>query len=319
MKKKTMTRQTFGQNRGRKACVVGVAALVALLIPMNAAAILDGERDDDRHPYVVHLVIHQTTRDGLTGAVIGKGTGFCTGFAVSPTLVVTAGHCTKPAPIGDVTGDGFEDHHQYEGVGIFTSEDPAANPLYAKPARLGSDAIGEAIPHPFFVWEFYDHDFPVHLYDVGVVVVRPETPLDLERYARLPEANAAEALKVPPGCAKKEDAGCPLPWLLAVGYGTHDDPSSDDELPLRRVASVRYEGIEPLFEERYFKIRGGIEGHESVAPGAPCFNDSGGPLLLDGTDTVLGVIATGPKPCDSTGLEQRIDLPDVLDWIQSYA
>jgi hypothetical protein len=84
------------------------------------------------------------------------------------------------------------------------------------------------------------------------------------------------------------------------------------------VASVRYEGIEPLFEERYFNIRGGIEGHESVAPGAPCFFDSGGPLLLDGTDVALGLSATGPNPCDYTALGHRIDLPDILDWIQSH-
>lgn len=303
---------------------IGVAALVAMVIPMNAAAILDGERDDDRHPYVVHLVSYETTREGATGAVVGVAKGFCSGFAVSPTLVVTAGHCTEAEQRGDVNGDGFVEHRQIEFVGVFISEDPAAHPLYEETVpvanRLGFDAVGEAIPHPFFVRDFYDHDFPVHLYDVGVVIIRPETPLDLKRYAQLSEVHAAEDLRVPPACASQGQAPCNAPWLLAVGYGNHNEtgwPDSDQTQP-RHVASVRYEGIEPLFEERYINIRGGIGGHETVAAGSPCFGDSGGPLLLDGTDTVLGVTATGPKPCDYTALGQRIDLPDILDWIQSY-
>jgi hypothetical protein len=105
-----------------------------------------------------------------------------------------------------------------------------------------------------------------------------------------------------------------------VGYGKHNETGGADttQKQPRHVASVRYEGIEDLFEERYFNIRGGIEGHESVAPGAPCFGDSGGPLLLDGTDIALGLTATGPNPCDYTALGHRIDLPDILDWIQSH-
>src|SRR5262245_29637375 len=64
----------------RSRVVAVVVAVVALLSGATApaGASLHGQRDGDRHPYV--------------GVVTNLG-GYCSGFAITDTLVITAGHC----------------------------------------------------------------------------------------------------------------------------------------------------------------------------------------------------------------------------------
>ena len=53
--------------------------------------------------------------------------------------------------------------------------------------------------------------------------------------------------------------------------------------------------------------------------GGTCFGDSGGPDLLGGTDTVLAVnsyVTNGN--CAGVGYGSRVDIPEVLDWINSF-
>jgi len=53
--------------------------------------------------------------------------------------------------------------------------------------------------------------------------------------------------------------------------------------------------------------------------GGTCFGDSGGPDLLGGTDIVLGVNSYVTNwNCTGVGYSQRIDIPEVLDWIESF-
>jgi hypothetical protein len=59
-------------------------ALAALLTAGSAGAIINGEPDGNRHPYVVALRL--IGPDGQAN--------LCTGTLVSPTVIVTAGHCT---------------------------------------------------------------------------------------------------------------------------------------------------------------------------------------------------------------------------------
>ena len=58
---------------------------------------------------------------------------------------------------------------------------------------------------------------------------------------------------------------------------------------------------------------------DSRAGGGSCFGDSGGPDLLGGTSTVLGVNSYVTNwNCAGVGYSQRIDIPEVLDWINSF-
>lgn len=57
----------------------------------------------------------------------------------------------------------------------------------------------------------------------------------------------------------------------------------------------------------------------SQGKGGTCFGDSGGPDLLEGTNTVLAVnsyVTNGN--CSGVGYSSRIDIAEVLDWIGGF-
>jgi len=53
--------------------------------------------------------------------------------------------------------------------------------------------------------------------------------------------------------------------------------------------------------------------------GGTAFGDSGGPVLLGGTDTVLAVNSYVTNyNCGGVTYHSRIDIPEVLTWINSF-
>ena len=94
-----------------------LAAFAALLAAGSAQAIVNGEPDGTRHPYVAAI--------GFIDAATGRPGAFCSGTLVSPTVIVTAGHCT------------------YHSAAAFVWFDPQWNPS-KPPAAVGraGDASG---------------------------------------------------------------------------------------------------------------------------------------------------------------------------------
>ena len=129
-----------------------LAALAALLMAGSAGAIINGEPDGNRHPYVVAI-----------GFLDANGpAAFCTGTLVSPTVVVTAGHCT------------------YKASGAV---------IWAAPRAFGRpDSFGMPVTHP----EFKPDISPPNTGDLGVVLL--QAPIVLETYGALPSAGFLENL-----------------------------------------------------------------------------------------------------------------------------
>lgn len=75
-----------------------VAALAALLVTVApAGAVTDGELDGDGHPYVGLMVAQDAEGNPLWR---------CSGTLISPTLYLTAGHCTEaPAARAEIWFD----------------------------------------------------------------------------------------------------------------------------------------------------------------------------------------------------------------------
>jgi V8-like Glu-specific endopeptidase len=75
----------------RKKVVVVLAVLAILVVAVApVGAITDGEPDNNRHPYVGLMVAFDDDGNRLWR---------CSGTLVSPTVFLTAGHCTRrPAP-----------------------------------------------------------------------------------------------------------------------------------------------------------------------------------------------------------------------------
>ncbi|MDN4471916.1 S1 family peptidase [Demequina zhanjiangensis] len=270
-----------------KALVSASAAVMltaALAVP--AAAIKNGEPDDGAHPYV-----------GLMVADDANGPAWrCSGTLVSPTVYVTAGHCTYGA----------------ESVTIWFHEDVNDRATYGYPfgdevLEPGTDLSVEGSPytHP----EYDDAAF--YLHDLGVVVL--DEPVYLDEYGTLPEQGLFDALLAPGG--KKTTTFTP------VGYGLQRSLPAQTGLTeaslTRLTASVKIINADAAFGEK--KAGNAVLFTNNASGGGTCSGDSGGPIFVAGTTTIAAVTSYGLNAtCSGTGGGYRIDQPDDLAFLAQF-
>ena len=93
-----------------------IVCLIAVLIAAPATAITDGEPDEGEHPYVGQLIFY--VPDAHDSRFDDPGAWYnCTGTLLTPTIVLTAGHCAF-----GIGADGtdvwvtFSEEADYEGL-----------------------------------------------------------------------------------------------------------------------------------------------------------------------------------------------------------
>jgi hypothetical protein len=283
-----------------KILISGVAVLLALAVfVVPALAITNGEPDGDNHPYVVLLVFHTLDEDGLK-----VPSHRCSGSLLSETLVLTAGHCTDGMEVATIWTDAGP---------ILTDPAFAANGFECVPAVTGYPCAGDADGTPHTNPEFCigcGNGLPgFALRDVGVVVL--DEPVTVDRYAELPEAGVVDTLE------NKTD-------IDFVGYGVQFQISGQGGIPPRdRWAGPRERMFAPSelvsgnfsHSDEFIKLA----LNASQGTGGTCFGDSGGPDLLAETDTVLAVNSyVTNSNCSGVGYSSRVDIEEVLDWINSF-
>jgi hypothetical protein len=97
------------------------------------------------------------------------------------------------------------------------------------------------------------------------------------------------------------------PWGGPPGYWTG--------LRVRLYAPSEFISGKFVHSAEYMRI----SLNASQGTGGTCFGDSGGPNLLGGTDTVLSVNSYVTNyNCAGVGYSSRVDIPEVLDWINSF-
>lgn len=260
----------------RRSVLVALLAGMVLSTASAASAITNGRPDGGEHPYVGVAVLE----DDL-------GAYACSGALLSPTVFLTAGHCTATAGTARVSVD--------EDV-----DDPANPPTY----------------YPGTVATFEDFCvgcgtglFGTVSGDVGLVLLQGDgVPTSVvDTYATLPDAGAA---------AGTRKAGVDL-----VGYGAQSrllgggPPVWDGVLSGRQQADA--EVLPGSFKAADELLK--VTANPGQGTGGQCFGDSGGPVLEEGTSTVLAVnsyVTNGS--CAGVTYATRIDRPDVLAWIQAH-
>ena len=250
-----------------------VLALVAFLAAFggSASAITHGTADGNGHPNVGALIAEWREP--------GQKDLLCSGTLISPTVFLTASHCTiflESLEISDVwvTFDG-----QFDGSSTLRHGVYHTNPAYG-------------------------HDF-AHLNDVAVVVL--DSPVAGTTPAQLPQAGLLDQMAVKNGLKGQK--------FTAVGYGDQErqnggGPPSFPFDAMRRVATSEFRAINTNW------LR--LSQNPSTGDGGTCFGDSGGPNFLGSSNVLAAVTVTGDSVCRATNVVFRLDTPASRDFLGDY-
>jgi hypothetical protein len=290
---------------------VAVAALLSVAAP--AQAIKGGVPDDGAHPYVGEMLFHLPT--ALDSRFDDPGSwSTCTGTLVSPTVVVTAGHCTfgtgsngEPTASGSGGNDvwiSFAEAPNFSILPPSTGFIPDGNDERYDAWSAALNASDEwmratAFPHP----DYDDAAFFKH--DLGVL--RLSEPIFMDEYGRLPTQGLLDELYA----ENKQQR------YTAVGYGAEGSgPKGSFGGDTRLRADLRLVNLEGVGGAG----RGVAANFSSNAnTGGTCFGDSGGPIFVSGTNTIVAVVSFGNNlSCAGTSGGYRIDQADDLAFLATF-
>lgn len=277
----------------RKLAFLGAATAALAVVTVSIATPVDaitrgGELDGNEHPYVGLMV---ATDDGTP-------LWRCSGALVSPTVYVTAGHCTFGA----------------DGAELWFNTDLHSGETGA-PSDFGYPTTGEVSGTPYAHPEYVDAGF--YLYDVGVVVL--DTPVVVDRYASIADLGTVDGFTTgrSKSTSKVTAVGYGLQKIVEKAQGGGQDFVVDDktrwQADLLVVDTKGVAGIGPINPDQSFTMSG------DAKHGGTCFGDSGGPILVHGTDTIVGVNSFGLNGnCAGIGGAYRVDQQDDYDFLDEY-
>jgi Trypsin len=237
-----------------------------------AAAITGGQRDE------VH------TNVGVIRFTTESGRFRCSGTLISPTVVLTAGHCT-----GD-TGDS-----PATNVYVSFNTDLPLDPLAAgitpeeSAARAENYITGTAHPDPGWTGQLSVSK----QHDQGVVV------LDAPAASKWPGITPAPLLPV--GTLDGNQGALKNETFTLVGYGVDiGAKKSQIVVPERQFTTSFLKSVQD--EVVTFQIN----DRDAKAGGGSCFGDSGGPVFL-GQYVAGDASFVNSLTCNATGGYQRVD------------
>jgi Trypsin len=270
--------------------LAAIAASIAVTVS-PAGAVTGNFTPDNVHNYVGLVAFYDAQGNFLWR---------CTGSLLNSRTLLTAGHCT------DVTGGAASAivWVSEEGGAQFNPVTGAPDPLTGYPtACIPSSAYPCSTSNTLIEYGFNGlHKYGTDNADVGLVILK--TPINLSHYASLAAAGSVDRLPTGTG-------------VTITGYGVSGEKPT--------VVSYRQRLMAKAFIiNTHNKAASGfniqLSGNPCNGRGGSCFGDSGGPILYDSTNIVLGVNSFVKNlQCAGQSFAYRVDQAAVLTWIQQHA
>ncbi|MGB2758208.1 MAG: trypsin-like serine protease [Acidimicrobiia bacterium] len=271
---------------GSRNLILAAAATAALLTPTAAGAIVAGTVDGTTHPNVAMISFVQP-----------DGRFRCSATLISPTVLVTAAHCT----VGTI------------GKTIVTFAPEAPSPGPAPDVSTGY-VVGLNIPAGYVTGTAHAHPLWAdklqlnNLHDTGVVVL--DRPVVGITPAALPPLNYLESL-TGKGVLQRTS-------FTSVGYGVFFQKSVTGPQKPDLVSDRIRRNTTSVGQNLTSQVLMLSENsNDSRAGGGTCFGDSGGPTFQGGyvvADTSFG----GSQFCRGSGGSYRLDTADARSFLANY-
>lgn len=289
--------------------ILGLTLLLLVASVGVGYAITYGEPDDGEHPYVGMMLFYDAAYDGWFS---------CTGSLLDKNTVLTAGHCTVDVgtnlqDLGERRGgtDMWITFDEVVDLSGFPSRADYPDPAVLNPLRfewLNSQRNfirGTAWPHPDY------NDFAEYpaTYDVGIIEL--SRPAKVKGpYAVLPEVGVLDQYAT--------ERGQDEVLFETAGYGTQE------VVPFFMAEDARWKATSMLVNLRSNNTDG-YNVHTSNNPsevhgkGGSCFGDSGGPVMFNDTNVVVGIVSFGMNyNCKGADFAYRVDIQDTQDFIAEF-
>ena len=256
----------------RKLIIAVSVIAAALLLATPVSGITFGHPDGEGHPNVGAMIVQEP--DGVMYL-------YCSGTLISPTVFLTAAHCTAAAAFY-----GANPHDAYVTF----------DPVYDENATLYR---GTYHLNPNYGHDAHDAN------DVAVITL--DEPITGIEPATLPTAGQLDEMK--------KDHELKGQRFVTVGYGTlRDDktkgPHSLDGYGERYYAEQTFQALKPYWLQ--------ISMNPSTGSGGTCYGDSGGPHFLGNTDMVVSLTVTGDAWCRATDVTYRLDTDSARSYLEDF-
>jgi hypothetical protein len=276
----------------RIAAAVGVACVVTVTGASPAHAIVGEAVPDFEHSYVGLAVMFDAA-----GAPVQR----CTGSLLTDEVFLTAGHCVT-----------LQDGTPAGSARIWFEQDAGADfdPVTGEPASSGFPVAGGVSASTLVPYGPADAPAP-QTFDAGLILLdEPVTDVypEITDYVMLGDPGTLEDYVAVGGAT-----------TVVSGYGLSNgsgDPAQLVDERSRLMAGTDVTGLNTPVTGPYNVALAGTQDGEG---GGACFGDSGGPLLLAGSDISVGVISSGTPTCTGTFYSYRTDTGPVLSWILDTA
>ena len=290
-----------------KKIVIALVLTLALVLSLVgiAGAITNGKPDGNAHPYVGLLVFDAD----IPGYGVVPGLELQRRPDRAKRSIDQAGHCTDGAVAAGTLSIREEKLQNADfsyivsdfpwGGGESTEGIPYVNPDSLRPRKS--------------LWRRERSSCLLLTRDVGIVVLAEA--VDVGGFAVLPSPGLVKTLK-------NKTA------IDFVGYGVQYQVQIPGVYLPQPPPYYRWGG----YYNRYYAPSELVSGkfvhsaeylrlalNPGGGSGGLCFGNSGGPDLLGGTNIVLGVNSYVTNiNCSGVGYSARVDIPEVLEWIQSF-